>query len=48
MEVTRKCEVVVIPTVNGLHPGPTIDVREGDTLVITVLSKVDTNVTIHW
>ena len=44
-EVTGNSEAVVIPNVNGLYPRPTIEVREGDTLVITVLSKLDIDVT---
>lgn len=46
--VTRDCETVAIAIVNGQYPGPSVHVNEGDTLIITVTSKVDTDVTIHW
>jgi laccase len=38
----------MIPIVNGSLPGPTINVREGDTLVVHVINKSTYNVTIHW
>lgn len=46
--VTRNNETVAVPTVNGMFPGPTVHVNEGDTLVIKVTNEVDTDVTIHW
>lgn len=46
--VTRNNETVAVPTVNGMFPGPTVHVNEGDTLVIKVTNDVDTDVTIHW
>ncbi|CAA7036871.1 unnamed protein product [Microthlaspi erraticum] len=42
------CKEQMIPTVNGSLPGPTIDVREGDTLVVHVINNSTYNVTIHW
>ncbi|XP_024403105.1 laccase-12 [Physcomitrium patens] len=46
--VTRNCATVDIPTVNGRFPGPTIEVNEGDTLVIKVTNKQQYPVTLHW
>ncbi|RDX99169.1 Laccase-7, partial [Mucuna pruriens] len=46
--VQRLCQQQVITAVNGTLPGPTINVREGDTVVIHVLNKSPYNITIHW
>lgn len=46
--VTQNCETVAIATVNGMYPGPTLDINEGDTMVIKVTSNVDNDVTLHW
>ena len=47
--VTRNCnETVAIATVNGMFPGPTLDINEGDTMVIKVTSNIDDDVTLHW
>ena len=46
--VTRACVTVPIPTINNMFPGPTVHVNAGDTVVITVTSKVDDPITIHW
>ncbi|XP_078181431.1 laccase-3-like [Carex rostrata] len=46
--VKRLCNTHNIITVNGQFPGPTIEVKEGDTLVINVVNKAEYNVTIHW
>jgi laccase len=35
-------------TVNGQFPGPTLEVNNGDTLVVKVTNKARYNVTIHW
>ncbi|CAN8257390.1 unnamed protein product [Cochlearia groenlandica] len=42
------CKKQMIPTVNGTLPGPTINVREGDTLVVNVINNSTYNITIHW
>ncbi|KAG2335024.1 hypothetical protein Bca52824_006204 [Brassica carinata] len=42
------CKEQMIPTVNGSLPGPTINVREGDTLVVHVINNLTYNITIHW
>lgn len=46
--VTRICHTKPIVTVNGEFPGPTIEAREGDTLLIKVTNHVKYNVSIHW
>ncbi|VAH81363.1 unnamed protein product [Triticum turgidum subsp. durum] len=46
--VKRLCEEHNIITVNGQFPGPTLEVREGDTLVVNVVNQAQYNVTIHW
>lgn len=46
--VTINNGTVAISTVNGMFPGPTVHINEGDTLIVQVTSEVDTDVTIHW
>ncbi|GER30479.1 laccase [Striga asiatica] len=46
--ITRLCSTRNIITVNGQFPGPTIAVRNGDSLVIKVTNKAPYNVTLHW
>ncbi|KAI4356554.1 hypothetical protein L6164_000571 [Bauhinia variegata] len=46
--VERLCNPLVITAVNESLPGPTIEVREGDTLVVNVLNSSPYNITIHW
>ncbi|KAK9283738.1 hypothetical protein L1049_011988 [Liquidambar formosana] len=48
LTVRRLCHEQVITAVNGSLPGPTIVVREGDTLVVHVFNKSPYNLTIHW
>ncbi|CAI9106920.1 OLC1v1006168C2 [Oldenlandia corymbosa var. corymbosa] len=45
---TRLCETKPIVTVNGLFPGPTLFVKEGDTVLIKVVNQIQSNMTIHW
>ncbi|CAN4098695.1 unnamed protein product [Withania somnifera] len=45
---TRLCRTKNIITVNGQFPGPTLTVRNGDTLLVTVFNRARYNVTIHW
>ncbi|MFS7937120.1 putative laccase [Helianthus anomalus] len=47
-KVTRLCKTRNSITVNGQFPGPTLEVNNGDTLVIHVTNKARYNVTIHW
>lgn len=46
--VKRLCNEQHIITVNGQFPGPTLEVREGDTLEINVINRAQYDVTIHW
>ncbi|KAL7582669.1 laccase-12 [Lactuca sativa] len=47
-KVTRLCKTRSSITVNGQLPGPTLEVNNGDSLVIKVVNKAQYNVTIHW
>ncbi|KAI9080124.1 hypothetical protein K1719_037940 [Acacia pycnantha] len=44
----RLCRENVIAAVNGMLPGPTINVREGDTLIVHAINNSPYNLTIHW
>jgi len=46
--IKRFCKEQVIVTVNGLFPGPTINVREGDTVIVHVLNEGPYDITLHW
>ncbi|KAK6145232.1 hypothetical protein DH2020_022052 [Rehmannia glutinosa] len=46
--VKRLCRTHNIITVNGQFPGPTLEARDGDTLVIKVINSARYNVTLHW
>ncbi|XP_051132278.1 laccase-3-like [Andrographis paniculata] len=46
--VNRLCRTRSIITVNGQFPGPTLEVRDGDTLVINVINAARYNITLHW
>ncbi|XP_041000731.1 laccase-12-like [Juglans microcarpa x Juglans regia] len=46
--VKRLCKTHNSITVNGQYPGPTLEVNNGDTLVVKVTNKARYNVTIHW
>ncbi|XP_054781437.1 laccase-7-like [Prosopis cineraria] len=46
--VTRLCNTQIITAVNGMVPGPTIGVRENDTLVVHVFNGSPHNITLHW
>lgn len=48
MKVRRLCQERTIVAVNGLFPGPTINAREGDAVVIRVVNQSPYNMTIHW
>ncbi|EXC03751.1 hypothetical protein L484_000969 [Morus notabilis] len=45
---TKLCREQEITAVNGGLPGPTIGVKEGDTLVVHVFNKSPYGITIHW
>jgi len=46
--VTRLCKQRIIATVNGQLPGPTIHVRDGDTVNIKAYNRAGYNATLHW
>ncbi|KAJ8764045.1 hypothetical protein K2173_004936 [Erythroxylum novogranatense] len=46
--VKRLCNTQNVITVNGMFPGPTLEINNGDTLEVTVTNKAQYNVTIHW
>ncbi|KAL5714158.1 laccase [Ranunculus cassubicifolius] len=46
--IKRVCQRQVKTVVNGRLPGPAIQVREGDNLVIHVFNKSPYNISIHW
>ncbi|KAK1359888.1 Laccase [Heracleum sosnowskyi] len=46
--VSRLCHAKPIVTVNGRFPGPTVYVREGDTVQINVTNHAQYNMSIHW
>ncbi|KAL6552515.1 sphingosine N-acyltransferase lac1 [Orobanche hederae] len=46
--VTRLCHTKAVLTVNGMYPGPTIAVHEGDNVQVKVTNQVARNTTIHW
>ncbi|KAL3630557.1 high-affinity glucose transporter [Castilleja foliolosa] len=46
--VKRLCNTLSSITVNGMYPGPTLEVNNGDTLVVKVVNRAKYNVTIHW
>ncbi|XP_010534627.1 PREDICTED: laccase-5 [Tarenaya hassleriana] len=47
-KVKRLCKTHNSITVNGMFPGPTLEVYNGDTLVVKVVNRARYNVTIHW
>ncbi|CAN4087464.1 unnamed protein product [Withania somnifera] len=46
--VKRLCNTHNVIAVNGQFPGPTLEVNNGDTLVVNVVNRAQYNVTIHW
>ncbi|CAI0416164.1 unnamed protein product [Linum tenue] len=46
--VKRLCKTHNAITVNGMFPGPTLEVNNGDTLVVNVVNQIKYNITIHW
>ncbi|KAI3678543.1 hypothetical protein L6452_37839 [Arctium lappa] len=44
----RLCRNHRVVTVNGQFPGPTLEVQNGDSLVVKVTNAAPYNVTIHW
>ncbi|PSS32655.1 Laccase-7 like [Actinidia chinensis var. chinensis] len=48
LTVQPLCQDQVVTAANGSLPGPTIRVREGDTLVVHVFNESPHNLSIHW
>ncbi|KAM0883583.1 hypothetical protein ACQ4PT_031560 [Festuca glaucescens] len=48
MNLTHLCNTTKIYVVNGQLPGPTIDVTDGDTVVVHVENRLPHGLTIHW
>ncbi|BAD81780.1 laccase LAC5-4-like protein [Oryza sativa Japonica Group] len=48
MRVSRLCNSTDIIAVNGLLPGPMIEVNEGDAVAVEVINGSPYNLTIHW
>ncbi|GAA0185460.1 oxidase [Lithospermum erythrorhizon] len=48
LTIGRLCNQTTITAVNGSLPGPTLRVREGDTVIVHVLNKSPYEITIHW
>jgi laccase len=48
MGISRLCTDSVIYTVNQQVPGPTIEVDEGDTLVVHVVNGSPYPMSLHW
>jgi len=46
--VKRLCKTHYVFTVNGQFPGPTLEVHDGDTLVIKATNAGRYNITLHW
>ncbi|BAF28967.1 laccase-23 precursor [Oryza sativa Japonica Group] len=46
--VKRLCKSQSIMTVNGQFPGPTLEIKEGDSLIINLINRGRYNVTLHW
>eukprot|EP00253_Pinus_taeda_P000936 PITA_00936 len=46
--ITRLCKNYTIVTVNGQLPGPTIYVRNGDTVIVKTYNRAQYNATLHW
>ncbi|KAG4974665.1 hypothetical protein AAZX31_11G189200 [Glycine max] len=46
--VRRLCKTQNIITVNGQFPGPTVEARNGDFIVIKVVNAAQYNISIHW
>ena len=48
VNMTHMCNEILVTVVNGQLPGPTIEVTEGDTVIVHVVNKSPYNLTIHW
>ncbi|CAM0146251.1 unnamed protein product [Urochloa decumbens] len=48
MNMRRLCKETLVTVVNGQLPGPTIEVREGDSVEVHIVNKSPYNITVHW
>lgn len=48
MKLNHMCNDTLVTVVNGQLPGPAIEVKEGDSVVVHVINKSPHGVTIHW
>ncbi|CAN6342558.1 unnamed protein product [Urochloa humidicola] len=49
LSISQLCQPpLIITAVNGQLPGPTIEAREGDTVVVHLVNESPYNMTIHW
>ncbi|KAG0530940.1 hypothetical protein BDA96_05G230900 [Sorghum bicolor] len=48
VNMTHMCNEIPVTVVNGQLPGPTIEVTEGDSVIVHVVNKSPYNMTIHW
>ncbi|XP_048548225.1 laccase-15-like [Triticum urartu] len=48
IKLRRLCNDTLVTVVNGQLPGPAIEVTEGDSLVVHVINKSPSGLTIHW
>ncbi|XP_021720968.1 laccase-3-like [Chenopodium quinoa] len=46
--VNRLCQTQHVMTVNGQFPGPTLEVHNGDTLIIKVTNAGKYDISLHW
>uniref|UniRef100_A0A0D6R761 Laccase n=1 Tax=Araucaria cunninghamii TaxID=56994 RepID=A0A0D6R761_ARACU len=46
--LTRLCQTHNVITVNGQLPGPTLHVRNGDTIIVEAHNRAKYNATLHW
>ncbi|XP_068658353.1 laccase-1 [Aristolochia californica] len=45
---TRLCHTKKLLIVNGMYPGPSISIYEGDEVEIKVTNRISDNTTLHW
>ncbi|CAA6656226.1 unnamed protein product [Spirodela intermedia] len=45
---TRLCQTKNILTANGEYPGPTLYAHAGDTVIVEVVNRAKSNITLHW
>ena len=49
LSISQLCQpAMIITAVNGRLPGPTVEAREGDTVVVHLVNESPYDMTIHW